>query len=47
MNTEEELEKIDFFERTKFNGFSTGLNKPVTDSYKKPRKEGGSKDDKQ
>ena len=28
MNTEEELEKIDFFKRTNFKGFARGLSKP-------------------
>tara|TARA_R100001015_G_C4555741_1_gene116598 strand:+ start:414 stop:542 length:129 start_codon:yes stop_codon:yes gene_type:complete len=28
MSMQDELEKIDFFKRTKFKGFATGLSKP-------------------
>lgn len=40
MNMQDELEKIDFFKRTKFKGFSPELSRPITKKSKEDRKEG-------
>lgn len=40
MNIQDELDKIDFFKRTKFKGFSPKLSRPITKKAKEDRKEG-------